>query len=107
MALKHFGLGERLRRSDLALIRKAIAQGWDVPDETKVAILRDVFDVMNDDTAGPRLWCAAVRTVLAMEAVNIRGEEFDHELRHCVDTCRRWLAANPQPESRRRPRRPR
>ena len=103
MGTKFFGQGERLRRSDLLLIRQAIAGGWDVPQETKVAILRDVMALFDDGAAGVRLWCAAAQTVIAMVGDNQLRDHHDRELRGYVETCRRWLAANLQLKSKRKP----
>lgn len=106
MATQFFGQGQRLRRSDLALIRRAIAGGWEAPEETKIAILRDVMAVFDDETAGARLWAAAASTVIAMVADNQLREKHDRELQKYAAACQRWLAENPAPESKRKPRRP-
>ena len=67
--------------------------------------MRDVVDVMNDDTAGVRLWCAAAQTVIAMTGDDQLRDRHDRELRLCVERCQAWLAV--PPESKRMPRRPR
>ena len=107
MTTQFFGKDQQLQRSDLVMIRSAIAKGWDVPTETKLAIMCDVVAALNDESAGARLWAAAADTLICMEHDNDLRDNHDRELRGHVETARRWLAENPLPESKRKPRRPR
>lgn len=67
-----WGQGLPISRSDLVLLRKAINADWPVADEVRPLIVDDVCQMFDHDKN--RYALAAIRTVLAMEAANIRQE---------------------------------
>ncbi len=63
---------DNLSRSDMVLIRKAIANNWPVSQETRVRVIAGMFNAMESGHA--RKTIAVGRTAVAMEAANIRSE---------------------------------
>jgi hypothetical protein len=55
-----------------ALVRQAIREGWPILPWVGDAIVRDVLAVLDDPAARPRMEIAAIRTLIAMEADNLR-----------------------------------
>ncbi len=58
------------RKANLRLIRRAINEGWDIPEAKRLALIEHLCGVV---TAGhTRNMFAAVRCLLAAERVNLR-----------------------------------
>jgi hypothetical protein len=54
----------------MLLVRRAIREGWDTPNDVREAVVNDVMAV-GHATGNPRRYCSAVRVLLAMEKNNI------------------------------------
>lgn len=64
---------DRLTRSDMVLIRKAIANRWNVPAETRARIIDGLMTAM--EVGNDRKVVSAARTVVAAEGDNIHHEQ--------------------------------
>src|SRR5688572_21204348 len=66
-------LGEDPRhlRRDLAHLRRAARQGWNIPDELLAELPAIAAKIAKDAKAGPRTQLRAVECVRAMEADNV------------------------------------
>ncbi len=73
---RRFVWTDNLSRSDMRLIRKAIANGWDVPPEARARIVDGVMAAL--DRGHTRTTLAVGRTAVAMEGENIRRELCEH-----------------------------
>ena len=63
-----------MSRGDLALVRRAIANDWPVPESVALAIVTQMAaDIKARDPDDARQWIAIVRTMIAMERVNQRS----------------------------------
>ena len=69
---------DELSRSDMRLIRKAIANGWKVPPATRQRIVTGLMDVIKNDS-NVRKILASARTIVAAVADNIRHEQASRE----------------------------
>jgi hypothetical protein len=67
-----WGQNSDLRPADLLLVRKAIREGWDVPQETRDAVVADVERMIRENRWNGRRWCAVARCIIEMERDNQR-----------------------------------
>ena len=56
------------------MLRRAIREGWDVPEFVRPLAIQDVLAVLVGSGDAPRLSNATVRTVIAMESANQESE---------------------------------
>ncbi len=63
--MQGWGEGLKLKRRDLRFIRKAITQGWDIPEYVKLKIIKDIREQIN--TATPTVVNEMILTIAAME----------------------------------------
>jgi len=66
-------------RADIAMIRRAIREGWLVPDSTKSRAIDDLMKAF--ETAKPREAIGIARLFMAMDEQNIRVEVLNASLR--------------------------
>ena len=71
---------DQLSRLDMVMIRKAIANGWDVPPETRARVVDGLMAAM--DGGHVRTALAVGRTAVAMEGDNIRHERASRDAQH-------------------------
>lgn len=72
------GLGERSQRSDMALIRRAIKGGWNIPEETKRKVIEQL-SVIVEFSADERYTIAAAKVLVAADAVDLKTEQGKQE----------------------------
>ncbi len=67
-----WGQGSPISRGDLLLVRKAIREGWDVPEATRDQICLRLHELLARDYGDvePRTWIAVCRVILAMVGNN-------------------------------------
>jgi hypothetical protein len=77
---------EQTSRSDLVTLRKAIHEGWLVPESTRGALAAAVMAKLDAGDTDDRMAIALARTFVAMEEANVEAE------RAAVEASRRTQA---------------
>jgi len=70
-----WGIGSPIRRSDLALLRKAIREGWDVPKGTRREIMDRLKECLESDRHNGRLAIRAAEVILEMSRQNLLTDD--------------------------------
>jgi len=67
-----WGAGLETKRSDVAILRKAVRERWHVRSEVKIAVVCDILRAF--DSQSPRMLASLAMSVVSMESHNRRVE---------------------------------
>jgi hypothetical protein len=73
-------------RATLHLYRRAIREGWDVPEEMRARIINEAFAVIEDHKQPPRVVLLASWVILDADKANLRGARL--RLRALIARCK-------------------
>jgi hypothetical protein len=71
-------------RSDAALLRRAIRQGWPVPQAVRDAVIDELLSVIRSDKVSTRLRLAALGLIVDADAADVRDKASAVAARCCV-----------------------
>jgi hypothetical protein len=70
---------ESASRSDLILLRRAIREGWAIPEDRRQTLPKEIAVLLRSDN--PRLAIGAARVYVEMDRANLKAEWAAHRLR--------------------------
>lgn len=70
-------------RADAVMIRRAIREGWPIPQDTKAKVVEKMAKMLDSDNPGQVL--GAARTLVQADSVNVKREGLDQKDDHHAD----------------------
>jgi hypothetical protein len=88
---------------DVRLLARALAESWDIPEDTRHAMLARLGQVVADPNSKLRAVLSASKTLFSLSRINLQGRSIHRNMRHLpVDSSQlnarheRLTTANPR-----------